>query len=78
LESLHDDDARNGKGKGKAGKERIKLQAELEKAEHVQEEVDKYGERFEKECLRLFDRSYKKGDVRMMAVSDHKFIGRWV
>ncbi|RXK37429.1 exocyst complex component protein [Tremella mesenterica] len=40
---------------------------EKEKAERVRDEVERYCERFEKECLRLFDRSYRKGDPRMMA-----------
>lgn len=52
----------------RAGHEGARLQSDLEKAERILDEVDKYGERFEKECLRLFDRSYRKGDVRMMAV----------
>lgn len=52
-------------------KERLsKLREDVERAEGVRAEIDKYAERFEKECLRLFDRSYRKGDVRMMAVSD--------
>lgn len=42
---------------------------EKEKAERVRDEVERYCERFEKEVLRLFDRSYRKGDPRMMAVS---------
>ncbi len=70
LSSLRDDEpATVPKGRGKPGTNRMKLQTDLEKAERVQEEVEKYAERFEKECLRLFDRSYRKGDVRMMAVS---------
>jgi hypothetical protein len=43
--------------------------SEKEKAERVRDEVERYCERFEKEVLRLFDRSYRKGDPRMMAVS---------
>lgn len=46
-----------------------KAVVELEKAERIRDIVEKYSERFEKECLRLFDKSYRKGDVRMMAVS---------
>ena len=42
---------------------------EKEKAERVRDEIERYCERFEKEVLRLFDRSYRKGDPRMMAVS---------
>ena len=34
----------------------------------VKENVDKYCEKFEKDMLRLFDRSYRKGDPTMMAV----------
>ena len=56
---LDDDDKARLKG----------LREDLEKAERIREEVEKFSERFEKECLRLFDRSYRKGDVRMMAVS---------
>ncbi|XAO27932.1 hypothetical protein I312_106799 [Cryptococcus bacillisporus CA1280] len=40
---------------------------EREKAERVRDEIEGYCERFEKELLKLFDRSYKKGDPRMMA-----------
>ena len=46
----------------------IKLRADADKAIRIRDEIEKYAERFEKECLRLFDRSYRKGDVRMMAV----------
>lgn len=56
---LDDDDKARLKG----------LHEDVEKAERIREEVEKFSERFEKECLRLFDRSYRKGDVRMMAVS---------
>ena len=42
---------------------------EKEKAERVRDGIEQYCERFEKEVLRLFDRSYRKGDPRMMAVS---------
>ena len=42
---------------------------EKEKAERVRDEIERYCERFEKEVLRLFDRSYRKGDPKMMAVS---------
>jgi hypothetical protein len=47
----------------------IKKRTEKEKADRVRDEVERYCERFEKEVLRLFDRSYRKGDPRMMAVS---------
>jgi len=46
-----------------------KKRKEKEKAERVRDEIERYCERFEKEVLRLFDRSYRKGDPRMMAVS---------
>ena len=59
-------DANVGQG---APKKSIKLRADKEKAERVRDEVERYCERFEKEVLRLFDRSYRKGDPRMMAVS---------
>ncbi|WVF69874.1 hypothetical protein IAT40_004656 [Kwoniella sp. CBS 6097] len=44
-----------------------KRRMEKEKAERVRDEIERYCERFEKEVLRLFDRSYRKGDPRMMA-----------
>ncbi|KIR57631.1 exocyst complex component protein [Cryptococcus bacillisporus CA1873] len=44
-----------------------KRRMEREKAERVRDEIEGYCERFEKELLKLFDRSYKKGDPRMMA-----------
>jgi hypothetical protein len=47
----------------------VKKRAEREKADRVRDEVERYCEKFEKEVLRLFDRSYRKGDPRMMAVS---------
>ncbi|KAJ9123956.1 hypothetical protein QFC22_000747 [Naganishia vaughanmartiniae] len=43
------------------------LKADLEKAERVREEVTRFSEQFEKEILRLFDKSYRKGDIKMMA-----------
>lgn len=46
----------------------IKKRLEKEKADRIKDEVERYCENFEKECLRLFDRSYRKGDPRMMAV----------
>nr|XP_019008637.1 exocyst complex component protein [Kwoniella pini CBS 10737]OCF47418.1 exocyst complex component protein [Kwoniella pini CBS 10737] len=44
-----------------------KRKMEKEKAERVRDEIERYCEKFEKEVLRLFDRSYRKGDPRMMA-----------
>lgn len=49
-------------------KNKLKRRAEVEKADRVRDEIERYCEKFEKECLRLFDRSYRKGDPRMMAV----------
>jgi hypothetical protein len=46
----------------------VKKRSEKEKADRVKDEVERYCEKFEKEVLRLFDRSYRKGDPRMMAV----------
>lgn len=37
-----------------------------ERAELVRDEVEKYCEKFEKSVLRDFDRSYRKGDPRLM------------
>lgn len=34
----------------------------------TREIIDKYCERFEKDMLKLFDRYYRKGDPKMMAV----------
>lgn len=48
----------------------VKRRSEKEKADRVKDEVERYCEKFEKEVLRLFDRSYRKGDPRMMAVSE--------
>ncbi len=48
---------------------------EKEKAERVRDGIEGYCERFEKEVLRLFDRSYRKGDPRMMAVRQ---TGAWI
>ncbi|ORY27739.1 exocyst complex component Sec10-domain-containing protein [Naematelia encephala] len=45
----------------------LKRKKEKEKAERVRDEIERYCEKFEKELLRLFDRSYRKGDPRMMA-----------
>ncbi|WVQ74124.1 hypothetical protein IAR50_003715 [Cryptococcus sp. DSM 104548] len=44
-----------------------KRRREKERGERVRDQVESYCERFEKELLRLFDRSYRKGDPRMMA-----------
>lgn len=59
----------NGDGEPGGGKVLVRRKAEKEKAERVRDEVERYCEKFEKEVLRLFDRSYRKGDPRMMAVS---------
>lgn len=37
-------------------------------AEQTRESIDKYCEKFEKEMLGLFDRSYRKGNPAMMTV----------
>lgn len=47
----------------------VKKRLEKDRADRIRDEVERYCEKFEKECLRLFDRSYRKGDPRMMAVS---------
>jgi hypothetical protein len=49
-----------------------KRRKEKEKSERVRDEIERYCERFEKEVLRLFDRSYRKGDPRMMAVRRYR------
>lgn len=54
---------------GDAREEQTVAKADLEKAERIREEVSRFAEQFEKECLRLFDKSYRKGDIKMMAVS---------
>ena len=62
----------HGEGGGELVSQRTlgRRKKEKEKAERVRDEIEGYCERFEKEVLRLFDRSYRKGDPRMMAVSD--------
>jgi hypothetical protein len=55
-------------GGASGGKTTVKRRAEKERAERVRDEVERYCEKFEKEVLKLFDRSYRKGDPRMMAV----------
>jgi hypothetical protein len=37
-------------------------------AEQTRENIDKYCEKFEKDMLGLFDRSYRKGNPAMMTV----------
>ncbi|KAL7418599.1 Exocyst complex component 5 [Cryptotrichosporon argae] len=63
--------ADGGGGGGELGAQERKAvsrrRVEKERAERVRDEIEKYCERFEKEVLRLFDRSYRKGDPRMMA-----------
>ncbi|ODO08976.1 hypothetical protein I350_02568 [Cryptococcus amylolentus CBS 6273] len=44
-----------------------KRRREKERGERVRDQIECYCERFEKELLRLFDRSYRKGDPRTMA-----------
>ena len=64
--------SKEGEPDGSAGaalKTVVKRRKDKEKADRVRDEVERYCERFEKEVLRLFDRSYRKGDPRMMAVS---------
>lgn len=41
-------------------------------APKTRENIEKYCEKFEKEMLYLFDRCYRKGDPKMMHVSDFK------
>jgi hypothetical protein len=63
--------SKGGKDDGEVSNQKTlgKRRAEKEKAERVRDEIERYCERFEKEVLRLFDRSYRKGDPKMMAVS---------
>lgn len=60
---------------GESREEETVAKADLEKAEKIREEVSRCAEQFEKECLRLFDKSYRKGDIKMMAVSVEDPIG---
>lgn len=53
-------------GKHQAHRKALKTRAEKERADRVRDEVEKYCEKFEKEVLRLFDKSYRKGDPRTM------------
>jgi hypothetical protein len=66
-----------GEGTPGIAKLMVKKRSEKEKADRVRDEVERYCERFEKEVLRLFDRSYRKGDPRMMAVSPHCVMIDW-
>ncbi|TXT10705.1 hypothetical protein VHUM_02210 [Vanrija humicola] len=52
--------------KQQAHRKAIKARAQKERADRVRDEVEKYCEKFEKELLRLFDKSYRKGDPRLM------------
>jgi len=67
--ALAEAEAPEGEDKTVNNKLVVRRRSEKEKAERVRDEVERYCERFEKEVLRLFDRSYRKGDPRMMAVS---------
>ena len=62
-------DSKGDEGTPALAKLIVKRRSEKEKADRVRDEVERYCEKFEKEVLRLFDRSYRKGDPRMMAVS---------
>ncbi|WOO82794.1 Exocyst complex component sec10 [Vanrija pseudolonga] len=60
------ENAADDAGKHQAHRKALKARAEKERADRVRDEVEKYCEKFEKEVLRLFDKSYRKGDPRMM------------
>ncbi|KAF8318148.1 exocyst complex component Sec10 [Clavulina sp. PMI_390] len=61
---------------GKAGRRQVATtlrrlltvakEVDLPDAEQTRERIDKYCEQFEKDMLRLFDKSYRKGDPNMM------------
>ncbi|KAG8931285.1 Exocyst complex component 5 [Tulasnella sp. 419] len=45
----------------------VAKEVDLSVSERAREEIEKYCEKFEKDMLRMFDKSYKRGDPRTMA-----------
>ncbi|KAJ8473503.1 hypothetical protein ONZ45_g16264 [Pleurotus djamor] len=73
------------KKEGRAGRRQVAIllrrlntvakEVDLPSAEKTREAIDKYCEKFEKEMLYLFDRSYRRGDPKIMHVyvNQHDF-----
>jgi len=46
----------------------LTLSKDLDMEGRVRESIEKYGERLEKDLLKAFDKSYRRGDLREMRV----------
>jgi exocyst complex component 5 len=46
----------------------LSLSRDLDSAGNIRESIEKYGERLEKDLLKAFDKAYRRGDLREMAV----------
>jgi hypothetical protein len=46
----------------------LTLSKDLDSEGRVRESIEKYGERLEKDLLKAFDKSYRRGDLREMRV----------
>jgi exocyst complex component 5 len=46
----------------------LSLSKDLDTEGSVQESIEKYGERLEKDLLKSFDKAYRRGDLREMRV----------
>ncbi|SCV72671.1 BQ2448_4208 [Microbotryum intermedium] len=73
LELMRKEGGREGRAKvAVAARRLMSLAKEVEGvdgAEQTRDTIEKYCERFEKDMLKLFDRYYRKGDPKAMAVS---------
>ena len=73
LEQIRKEEGREGRAKVAVIARRLAILAKevetMEGGEETRASIDKYCERFEKDMLKLFDRYYRKGDPKMMAVS---------
>ncbi|KZO98067.1 exocyst complex protein [Calocera viscosa TUFC12733] len=68
---------RKERGKEREGREKVAIicrrlsalakEVDVSGAEKTRENIERYCEKFEKDILRLFDRSYRKGEPKMMA-----------
>jgi exocyst complex component 5 len=46
----------------------LSLSKDLDGVGNIRESIEKYGERLEKDLLKAFDKAYRRGDLREMAV----------
>ena len=46
----------------------LSLAKDLDEEGRVRENIEKYGERLEKDLLKSFDKAYRRGDLREMGV----------